>query len=71
MSSTTRPDIYITDDDDFKKEKKRLVTWEEFAAELFPKLQSQFPKMRSVTLAEFVRECPYKFEIIDDSDSDE
>jgi hypothetical protein len=45
--------------------KKRLLTWEQVAAEIFPKLQSLNPELAGVTLEQFIRYCPFRCEIVD------
>ncbi len=66
-----KPDVIITDNPNYAKDKPRIVSWHKFAAELLPKLQAEFPALRSVTLEEFIRECPYNFEIVDQIEDDD
>lgn len=62
-----KPDIVVTDQKSYQKAKgdrKTILSWEEFAADIFPKLQEEHPELRDVTLEQFIRMCPYKFEIV-------
>ncbi len=44
--------------------RKVLKSWPDFAAEIFPELQAEYPELREVTLQEFIAECPYKIEVV-------
>ena len=39
-----------------------LMDWPTLAAAVLPDLQTEFPELKSVTLAEFIRDCPYQIE---------
>ncbi len=66
-----KPDVIITDNPNYAKDKPRIVSWHQFAAELLPKLQAAFPAFRNTTLEEFIRDCPYNFEIVDQIEDDD
>lgn len=60
-----KPDVIITDDPKFGQGRKKLLSWPEFAAELLPKLQEEHPELRQVTLDQFIRHSPFRFEIVE------
>lgn len=63
-----KPDMVICDQANYEKTKagkKTIQRRPEFAAEMFPKLQADFPKeLGGVTLEQFIRDCPYKIEFV-------
>ena len=59
-----KADVIITDDIHYSDGLKKLETWEEIAAVIFPKLQEEYPELRPFTLEQFIQECPWKMEIV-------
>lgn len=65
--ATPHPDVIVCDEanhENARAGRKVLQSWPEFAAEIFPKLQAEYPELRGVTLQEFIAECPYKIEFV-------
>lgn len=66
---STQSDMVVTDQASYakvKEGKQTLKTWPEIAADIFPKLQAEFPQLREHTLEEFIKYCPYQMEFVAD-----
>jgi hypothetical protein len=49
------------------KGRRVVETWPENAADMWPKLQAEYPELRGFTLQEFIEACPYKMEFVEEA----
>lgn len=64
MSKKKKPKFTVTNDPNHMSGAKRQMTWPEFAADIFPELQQNYPELRDITLAEFIEHCPVKIAFV-------
>jgi hypothetical protein len=64
MSKRKKSKFTVTSDPNHMSGAKRVMSWPELAADIFPDLQRKHPELQGITLAEFIEHCPFKMEFV-------
>jgi hypothetical protein len=64
MTKKKKKKFTVTNDSNHMSGAKRVMSWPELAADIFPDLQRKHSELQGITLAEFIEHCPFKMEFV-------